>query len=221
MHSLILPALRRDIIERRWQPGERLPEPLLCEEFGVSRTPLRDTLRVLEKEGLVRLIPHVGAVVTAPNPPEIEEKLQVLGALEALAAELAARRRAPAALERIRRLHQRMGAAARADDVAGYYKLNDQFHRQIVLASGNATLAGLHEQVMWHVHRIRHAANEREALNPTSAREHDFIVKCLLAGRRAAAARGMRGHIESVAAKIFASPWFRRLNGQPGMRKSG
>lgn len=212
MHAQILPELRRDIVENRWKPGERLPEPLLCEEFDVSRTPLRDALRILATEGLVELIPHVGAVVTAPDSPDIEAKLQVLGALESLAAELAAKQRSSSALQRIARLHERMSEATRKDDVPGYYQLNDEFHKEIVAASGNATLAAMHEHLMWHVHRIRHAANEHEQLKPASAREHDVIVKSILAGNSAAAGQAMRSHIDSVATKILASPWSRRLN---------
>lgn len=213
MHAQILPELRRDIVENRWKPGERLPEPLLCDEFGVSRTPLRDALRILATEGLVELIPHVGAVVTAPDSPEIEAKLQVLGALESLAAELAAKRRPPTALQRIARLHERMSEAARKKDVLGYYQLNDEFHKEIVAASGNTTLAEAHEHLMWHVHRIRHAANEHEQLSPASAREHDIIVKSILAGNGTAAGQAMRSHIDSVAAKILNSSWSRRLRG--------
>jgi DNA-binding GntR family transcriptional regulator len=211
MHAEIVPRLRADIVENRWAPGERLPEPMLCEEFGVSRTPLRDALKVLETEGLIELIPHVGAVVTQPSSPELEAKLQVLAALEALAAELAARRRSPVDLERIQRLQERMNDAAKKKDVEGYYKLNDEFHRQVVLASGNATLADMHEHLMWHVHRVRHAANEHEQLSAVSANEHDVIVRSIVTGKHAEAARAMRGHIDAVAQKIVGSPWFERL----------
>src|ERR1700744_1564646 len=83
MHVAILAQLRLDIVEGRWQAGERLPEPLLCEEFGVSRTPLRDAFRILEPEALVELIPHVGAVVTAPDASDIIGAFGVLALLEA------------------------------------------------------------------------------------------------------------------------------------------
>jgi DNA-binding GntR family transcriptional regulator len=220
MHAQILPRLRKDIVNNRWAPGERLREPALCEEFGVSRTPLRDALRVLETEGLIEVTPHVGAVVTHPGSPDMEAKLEVLGALEALAAELAARRRPPAPLQRIARLHKEMGRAAKSKDVAGYYKLNDEFHRQIVLASGNAALADMHEHLMWHVYRVRHMANEQEQLSQDSAHEHDVIVEAILAGRHEQAARAMRSHLHSIALKVAASPSFRRL-GESKTRRAG
>src|SRR5260370_33930 len=59
MHDQILPHLRRDIVENRWKSGERLSEPLLCKQFGVSRTPLRVALKTLESDGLIRLVPQV------------------------------------------------------------------------------------------------------------------------------------------------------------------
>src|SRR6202022_2116733 len=86
MHDQILPHLRRDIVENRWKSGERLSEPLLCKQFGVSRTPLRQALKTLEAEGLVRLVPHVGAVVTDPGATEIGETMEILIGLEQLAA---------------------------------------------------------------------------------------------------------------------------------------
>src|SRR3954451_2412020 len=75
IHEQVLPLIRRDIIENRWQPGERLPEPDLCAEFGVSRTPMRDVLKILEAEGLVQLLPHVGAVITRLDAPDLADKL--------------------------------------------------------------------------------------------------------------------------------------------------
>src|ERR1700754_4575701 len=86
MHDQILPHLRKDIVENRWKSGERLSEPLLCKEFGVSRTPLRQALKTLEAEGLIRLVPHVGAVVTDPSATEIAETMEILIGLEQLAA---------------------------------------------------------------------------------------------------------------------------------------
>ena len=86
MHDQILPHLRRDIVENRWKSGVRLSEPLLCKQFGVSRTPLREALKTLEAEGLIRLVPHVGAVVTDPGATEIGETMEILIGLEQLAA---------------------------------------------------------------------------------------------------------------------------------------
>ena len=143
IHEQILPLLRNDIVEGRWQPGDRLAEPELCGELGVSRTPLRDALRILETEGLVRLVPHVGAVVTLIDPPDLLEKLEVLAELEQFAA-----MRDAATLARLHVLDKAMADAASERNMQSYYALNDQFHRAIVLGATNDTLARLHETMM-------------------------------------------------------------------------
>jgi DNA-binding GntR family transcriptional regulator len=204
IHEQILPHIRRDIVEGRWAPGERLPEPLLCKEFGVSRTPLRDALKLLEAEGLVELQPHVGAVVTDPGQPDVAEKMELLGALEQLAATKVAALKPPATLEAIRRLHAQMTKAAAAQDATTYYRLNDEFHRLIVLGAGNKTLAEMHERIMWHVHRARHRANEYERLGDNKAGDHDRIVALILAGDAEAAGRAMAEHVDSVSRLILA-----------------
>jgi DNA-binding GntR family transcriptional regulator len=203
IHGQILPHIRRDIVEGRWAPGERLPEPLLCREFAISRTPLRDALKILEAEGLVELVPHVGAVVTDPTVPDVEEKMEVLAGLEQLAAAKVARLRPEAAVETIRALHERMKQAATGHDAETYYRLNDEFHRAIVLAAGNKTLADMHERIMWHVHRARHRANEYERLSEDATEHHELIVRHILEGNAAAAAQALGEHLASVSATIL------------------
>src|SRR3546814_3271082 len=85
LQDQIVPLLREDIIAGRWPPGRRLSEPTLCKQYGVSRTPLRNAFRVLASEGLVELLPNRGAVVTEPTAADIEDKLEVLIQLDALA----------------------------------------------------------------------------------------------------------------------------------------
>jgi DNA-binding GntR family transcriptional regulator len=198
IHEQILPHIRADIIAGRWPPGERLPEPLLCKEFGVSRTPLRDALKLLEADGFVELLPHVGAVVTDPGAPDLAEKMEVLAALEEKAATKVARTRPAEALAAIRRLHEAMARAARKGDAATYYRLNDEFHRAIVVGAGNRTLADLHEHIMWHVHRARSRANAYERFEKDAAMHHDRIVAKLLAGDETGAAVALRDHLGDV-----------------------
>lgn len=199
IHEQILVHLRNDIVRNRWKPGERLPEPELCEEFGVSRTPMRDALKLLEAEGLIELRPHVGAVVTQPGPPDLEEKMQVLSALEQTAAELVAALRPAKVIAELRRLHKAMEAAAREEDMTLYYQLNDDFHRAIVEGSGNKTLARIHENIMWHVFRARHMANEHEHFDSSAAEHHAAIVSAIAEGRAADASAALRSHLLDVS----------------------
>lgn len=204
IHGQILPHIRQDIVRGRWQPGERLPEPLLCREFGVSRTPLRDALMVLETEGLVRLHPNVGAVVTRLDPPDLCEKLEVLTALEQAAAMKVARTGHPETLDTVQRLHAAMGEAASGGRAAEYYTLNDEFHRAIVLGAQNPTLARMHEIVMWHIHRARLRANRNEPLSGSAAEHHAAIVRHLVAGQPEQSAQALREHLEEVGRTVLA-----------------
>ena len=203
IHEQILPHIRRDIVLNRWAPDERLAEMELCEEFGVSRTPLRDVLKILEVEGLVMLVPHIGAVVTPLNPPDLAEKLEAMSGLEQISAMKVAELQPPAALREIKRLHKAMEEAARNGQTSKYYGLNDEFHRAVVLGSGNSTIAKMHETVMWHVSRARNYANEREPLNQSAAEHHDAIVDALEKGDPEGAARAMRNHLAEVIANVL------------------
>jgi DNA-binding GntR family transcriptional regulator len=205
MHNQILPHLRRDIVENRWKSGERLSEPLLCKQFGVSRTPLREALKMLEAEGLIRLVPHVGAVVTDPGATEIGETMEILIGLEQLAAVRVTQAKRREVLHDIQRIYDEMRLAARQGDAARYYELNNDFHLCIVRGTGNRSLVDLHEKVMWHVHRERHRANEVESVTVESAESHHEIVDAILEHRAEHAGRAMRKHLENVGQLMLAN----------------
>jgi DNA-binding GntR family transcriptional regulator len=203
IHDQILPHIRRDIVENRWKSGERLSEPLLCKEFGVSRTPLRQALKMLEAEGLIRLIPHVGAVVTDPDAIEVGERMEVLIGLEQLAATRVAQAAKPEILHEVDRIHREMRDAADTLDAQRYYALNDQFHLAIVHGTGNHSLIELHEKIMWHVHRERHRVNFRESVTRGSD-SHKDVVDAILGHQPEAAGLAMRKHLEHVSRLMLA-----------------
>jgi DNA-binding GntR family transcriptional regulator len=215
IHDQILPHLRRDIVENRWKSGERLSEPLLCKEFGVSRTPLRQALKTLEAEGLLRLIPHVGAVVTDPDEAEVGERMEVLIALEQLAATRVAEAAKPEVLREIQRIQREMREASLAGDAARYYALNDQFHLAIVGGAGNRSLVELHEKVMWHVHRERHRVNFGESVTSDSASSHKELISAIMKQKPEAAGLAMRKHLEHVGRLMLAHRQTQR-NGMAG-----
>jgi DNA-binding GntR family transcriptional regulator len=218
IHDQILPHLRRDIVENRWKSGERLSEPLLCKQFGVSRTPLRVALKTLEAEGLIRLVPHVGAVVTDPGATEIAETMEILIGLEQLAAVRVAQSKRPEVLHDIGRIYEEMRRAARRGDASRYYELNNDFHLCIVRGTGNRSLVDLHEKVMWHVHRERHRANVIEAVTVESAENHHDIVDAILKHRAEDAGGAMRKHLENVSKLMLAN---RVAQQAKSARKSG
>ena len=204
IHEQVLPVLRNDIITNRWEPGERLPEPALCEEFGISRTPLREAFKILEAEGLVELRPHVGVVVTPLDPPDLADKFEVLIGFEQFAASKVARLRAPETLDAIVKAQDAMGQALAAGDVARYYDLNDEFHGAIVAGAHNATLAQMHHNIMLHVRRARHRVHEYEPAHKTSFERHNAVIGHLLAGDEDSAGKAARAHLEDVANAVLS-----------------
>ncbi|MEP9379342.1 GntR family transcriptional regulator [Aquabacter sp. CN5-332] len=204
IHDQILPHIRRAIVESRFKPGERLSEPQLCKQYGISRTPLRQALKSLEAEGLVRLVPHIGAIVTDPDVEDLGEKMDVLMALEQLAATRVAQARRPRVVSRIQRIYDKMCKAAESGDPDAYYQLNDTFHRAIVTGCENATLETMHQNIMWHVHRERHRVNTHEPFSVHAAEHHAEIVNAIVEGNGDAAGRAMRQHLEEVARVLLA-----------------
>jgi DNA-binding GntR family transcriptional regulator len=200
MHVAILQQLRLDIVEGRWQAGERLPEPLLCEEFGVSRTPLRDAFRILETEGLVELIPHVGAVVTAPEASDIIGAFEVLSLLEAAAAEAVARDRPPEVLKKLAKTTELMQIALEKGNHRRYFELNDDFHYAIVEGANNLVMRQMHEHLMWHVHRVRHIINRRRPFGREAGtgEEHQAIMQAITEGDSARAFALVRSHVAGI-----------------------
>jgi DNA-binding GntR family transcriptional regulator len=206
MHVAVLEQLRLDIVEGRWQAGERLPEPLLCEEFGVSRTPLRDAFRILETEGLVELIPHVGAVVTAPEAADITGAFQVLSLLEAGAAETVARDRSPEVLKKLSKTIELMQIALEKGNLRRYFELNDDFHYSIVEGANNPVMRQMHEHLMWHVHRVRHMINRHRPFGREAGTgaEHQEIMQAITEGDAARAFELARSHLAGIGAATLA-----------------
>ena len=204
IHEQILPVLRNDIISNRWEPGERLPEPALCDEFHISRTPLREAFKILEAEGLVELRPHVGVVVTPIEPPDLADKFEVLVGFEQFAAAKVARLAEPDTLDMIVRAQQAMEQALAAGDVAQYYDLNDQFHGAIVRGARNATLTQMHHDIMLHVRRARHRVHEYEPAHKTSLERHTTIIDHLVAADDEQAGKAIRAHLEEIAHALLS-----------------
>ena len=140
LHEEAADRLRELIVQGRLAPGTRLNERLLCVQFGVSRTPLREAIKLLAAEGLVELLPNRGAIVAKVEAARVAETLAVMGVLEALAGELACRNATDAHLGEIRALHYEMLAMHARGDLAGYFKFNQAIHLKLVKYSGNAVL---------------------------------------------------------------------------------
>jgi DNA-binding GntR family transcriptional regulator len=182
--------LRTMIVRGELPPGDNIAEAELSAALGISRTPLREALKLLATEGLVELQSHRGAFVVPLHREEIADLFDVAATLERRAAELAARRATPADIAALRDLQDRMEAEHRARRREPYFELNQAIHRRIVDISRNATLKATHEALFGRVQRIRFLALGSQTRWDQSIEEHRAILGFLAArdGRRAGAA---------------------------------
>lgn len=181
LHDALADRVRRLIVEGGIEPGARINERLLCERFGVSRTPLREALKVLHAEGYVALTPGRGATAATLTTADLEEAFPVMGALEALAGELAAAHATDAEIASILALHGEMRARHRAGDRPAYFALNERIHLAIAEASRNPTLQRMQRSLDGRVRRGRYQANISRARWDQAMAEHEGIAEALAA----------------------------------------
>lgn len=225
------------IVDGRYSPGMRLDEVALANEFGVSRTPIRETLIQLSSSGMVELRPRRGAVVADASPHRICEMFEVMAELEAMCGRLAARRigdEEQAALAEAHANCQRARDNGSSDD---YFRDNETFHQVIYHASHNAFLA---EQAIGLQRRLRPyrrlQLRIRNRVN-TSFSEHQGIVDAIAAGDGDRAAKLLRdhvivqgerygdlvasiGHMKTATAAPFQVPRGRRAVKKTGARRT-
>jgi DNA-binding GntR family transcriptional regulator len=179
LHEEAVDRLRDLIIQGQLAPGARLNERLLCERLGISRTPLREAIKLLAREGLVALLPNRGAQVAPLERGRLAETLEVMAALESLAGELACRNASAERIAEIRALHEEMVQMHARGDLASYFRYNQAIHLKIVEASGNATLANVYRQLNANVLRARYMANLSRERWDEAVREHERILAAL------------------------------------------
>jgi DNA-binding GntR family transcriptional regulator len=206
LHDEVIARLRDMIVEGEFAPGQRIPERELCLRFGISRTPLREALKVLAAEGLIDLRPNRGAAVAPLTVAELEATVEVMTPLEELAGRLAAARAGDAAIAEIRALHYQMLAHHARGELSPYFRLNQAIHRAIVQASGNATLAATYGALNARIRRFRYMANLSRERWDGAVAEHNRIIDALAArdGERLGRllAEHLRNKCESVKAAL-------------------
>lgn len=203
LHEEAVHRLRDLIVQGELAPGARLNERVLCEKLGISRTPLREAIKLLAAEGLVDLLPNRGALVAALDTGRLAETLQVMGALEGLAGELACRHASEARIADIRRLHEKMLAMHERGDLAGYFRHNQAIHQSIVEASGNPVLANLYRQLNTSARRARYMANLSRERWDAAVREHEAILTALEARDVRTLKRLLRDHLANKLASVM------------------
>jgi len=184
----LVPLVRDLVLEGELKPGDRIPEQALCLRFGVSRTPMREALKVLAAEGLLDLSPNRGASVARITSDEINELFPIMGALEALAGELACDRIDDPAVARIRKMHDAMVGHYRRGEAGPYIKLNRDIHDALFEAAGNVALSTLYATLMVRIHSVRYIARKSPERWREAVEDHEIIMQALEArdGKRLA-----------------------------------
>jgi DNA-binding GntR family transcriptional regulator len=159
LHRELLEALRELVNHGDLAPGSRVPEKLLCLRFGVSRTPLREALKVLAADGLVQLFPNRGARVAALDEEDLSNLFAVIGMLEAEAGRLACERMSDAAIAEVQSLHYRMYAHFLREELPQYFQLNQAIHQAILEGAANPVLTSTHRQLAGRILRARYMSN--------------------------------------------------------------
>ncbi len=190
--------LRELILLEKLPPGMHIPERDLAEALGISRTPMREALRLLEAEGLVDHTPTRRSRVANPSVEELSQSMIVLGTLEALGGELACAHASDSQLEAIDALNRRMLAESGDGSPVEFFKTDMNFHTRIIAASGNASLVETHAKYNAKLWRARFLSSRRMLGRATTLQQHQDITDALLARDAAAAALAMRTHIETA-----------------------
>jgi DNA-binding GntR family transcriptional regulator len=205
LHGQVVARLRDLIIEGELRPGERIPERILCERFGISRTPLREALKVLASEGLIELLPNRGARVARLEVKDVEDMFQVMGALEALSGSLACARITDEELAEIRALHYEMLAHYERRRLPEYFRLNQAIHEAILDAARNPILKATYLGLAGRVRHARYMANMSEARWAAAVKEHEAILAALAARDGERLARLLAEHLENKLAVVHDS----------------
>lgn len=203
LHDEVATTLREQIFDGTLAPGSFVDEIALCERLSISRTPLREALKVLAAEGHVELLPNRGARVRELSLEEVEGLFAVAGALEALAGEQAAARVTDAQLAEITALHERMRSAFAARDMASYYALNRGIHETIVQATRNPVLLDQYALINARIRRIRFNSPMTPEIWSRAMAEHEGMLNAL-ARRDAASLSGiLKTHLKHKCEAIL------------------
>jgi DNA-binding GntR family transcriptional regulator len=181
LHDEVLSKLRVMILRGDMAPGERVQERALCEQLGISRTPLREALKVLAASGLVELWPSRGARIAPLRADEVAETFNVVAILEREAGGLAAVRLDAARIDQLRCLHETMLAHASGHDAESLLRMDLQIHRTLVEVAGNRMLAAVHEGLAIRVERARFIVSTDPERLRQSMQEHELIMAAILA----------------------------------------
>jgi DNA-binding GntR family transcriptional regulator len=195
--------LKRTILSGEIKPGERLLETQLAQSLGVSRIPVREAIRKLERDGLVVVFPRRGIYASSLGPRDIDDVYAVRAVLEGLAARLAAEHRTDEQLARLDAIVAEMKEQADRADSNGLFATGRRFHELVLEASANAKLVPLMELMRSQIERIRLLRMQVSSRTHDVYREYVAIADAIRRGDGAAAEAEMRAHVERPRVELL------------------
>ncbi|MGB3243191.1 MAG: GntR family transcriptional regulator [Sulfitobacter sp.] len=194
--------LRRDILRGKLAPGDSLKERDKAGELGVSRTPMREAIRIVAREGLIKLRPARSPIVAIPDVKEITDDVEVLLAVEKLSGELACERASESDIDGIAEIVQRMSDNFEVMDPLDMFEIDMSFHAAIAKASHNKPLAEIHSRFLARLWRARFLSAVQRR-NRSNVIEHHTNILVALRNRDAAAFRAaISVHLDRLTADI-------------------
>ena len=182
LREVVYEELKVQLLEGRIAPGERMMEVALAERLGVSRTPVREAIHKLAKDGLVVIEPRKGAYAAGISVKDMSDTLVVRENLEALAASLAARLVTPDQIRKLEELIDKYDTAAKTGNVDELIERDAEFHRHVIEYSGNKTLMRLYDSVQEFTLRFRYIFYAEPSRYMNMPDEHRTIIAALRSG---------------------------------------
>jgi DNA-binding GntR family transcriptional regulator len=190
--------LADDIVRGSLAPGAALDESELARRFSVSRTPVREAIRMLAASGLVEVRAHRAAMVARPTPDQLAGMFEVMAELESLCAGFAAERMSGGERQALEAAHEKLRVLIQSGDPQSYHEVNEAFHGAIYAGAHNGHLAELTLATRGRVQPFRRAQFRNLGRLAKSHVEHDRVVQAILRGERVLAAQTMYAHIITV-----------------------
>ena len=203
LHEETVAHVRTMLLEGEIPPGARIPERELCERLKISRTPLREALKVLAAEGLVQLLPNRGSRAAKLTDKDMRDLFEVCQGLEALAGELACERITDTQVAEIAASHAMMAQHHHDGDLLQYYRCNRAIHEAIVAAAGNPVLSALYESVTARIRRARYVTPMTPPRWTMALQEHEAILNALRRRDGVALSHVLRTHLRHKRLEVM------------------
>lgn len=203
LHEEVVGRVRAMLLDGEIPPGARVPERDLCAKLQISRTPLREALKVLAAEGLVQLLPNRGARAAKLTDNDMRDLFEVCQGLEALAGELACERITDAGIADVAAAHAAMAGHYRDGNLLQYYRCNRYIHEAIIAAAGNSVLSGLYESVTARIRRARYVTPMTPARWALALQEHEAIINALQRRDAVGLSHILRAHLRHKREEVL------------------